>query len=322
MATMRPSCRVDGELDVRAAGLHPDAADDAPPEVAHPLVFLVGEGERRRHGDRVAGVHAHRVDVLDRADDDEVVGDVAHHLELEFLPADHRLLDQDLVHRAQVEAALGELFELVDVVGDAAADAAERERRADDGRKADVVDDGGGLVERLGDAALRHLDANLLHRVAEEQAILGHLDRVDLRANQLHAVLLQDAALVQRHREVERRLAADRRQHRVGPLLLDDLFDHLGRERLDVGLIRQLRVGHDRRRVAVDQHDLEPLGAQRLARLRARVVELAALTDDDRARPDHEHTLDVVTSGHRRRRSAQAGAAHRRSIESRNCWKR
>ena len=221
-------------------------------------------------------MHAHRVDVLDRADDDEVVGDVAHHLELELLPADDRLLDQDLVHRAQVEAALGELVELVDVVGDAAADAAERERGPDDGREADVVDDGGGLGERPGDAALRHLDANLPHRVAEQQAILGHLDRVDLRADQLDAVLLQDAALVQRHREVERGLAAHGRQHRVGPFLLDDLFHDLGCERLDVGLIRQLRVGHDRRRVAVDQHDLEPLGAQRLARLRARVVELAA----------------------------------------------
>ena len=44
----------------------------------------------------------------------------------------------------------------------------------------------------------------------------------------------------------------------------------LRRERLDVGAVRQLRVGHDRRRVAVDEDDLEPFGAQRLARLRCR----------------------------------------------------
>ena len=93
--------RVDRELDVRSAGLDADAADDPARRVAHPLVFLVGERQRRRDGDAVAGVHAHRVDVLDRADDDEVVGDVAHHLELVFLPADDRLLDEDLVHRAQ-----------------------------------------------------------------------------------------------------------------------------------------------------------------------------------------------------------------------------
>jgi hypothetical protein len=41
-----------------------------------------------RDGDRVAGVHAHRVEVLDGADDDAVVLVVAHDLHLEFLPAE------------------------------------------------------------------------------------------------------------------------------------------------------------------------------------------------------------------------------------------
>ena len=62
--------------------------------------------------------------------------------------------------------------------------------------KPSVLDERQRLVERLGDAALRHLDADLPHRVAEQQAILGHLDRLDLRADQLDVVLLEDAALV------------------------------------------------------------------------------------------------------------------------------
>ena len=40
--------------------------------------------------------------------------------------------DQDFVHRAHAEPAARQLAELLDVVGDAAADAAERERRPDD----------------------------------------------------------------------------------------------------------------------------------------------------------------------------------------------
>ena len=79
---------------------------------------------------RVAGVHAHRVDVLDRADDDAVVRLVADHLHLELLPAEHALLDQHLGGRRGVEAALDDLGELLAVVGDAAAGAAEREGRA------------------------------------------------------------------------------------------------------------------------------------------------------------------------------------------------
>ena len=70
-----------------------------------------------------------------------------------------------------------------------------------------------------------------------------------------------------------------------------------GGQRLDVGAVGQLRVGHDRRRIAVDEHDLEAFGAQRLARLRSGIVELAGLADDDRARADDEHTLDVGSRG-------------------------
>ena len=74
MTTSRPVGRLDRELDVAAAGVDPDRADDVDADVAHPLVLAVGQGQGRRDGDGVAGVHAHRVDVLDRADDDDVVG--------------------------------------------------------------------------------------------------------------------------------------------------------------------------------------------------------------------------------------------------------
>ena len=91
---------VDRELDVAAAGIHADLANDGDRLIAQPLVFPVGEGLGRGHGDRVTGVHPHRVEVLDRAHDHHVVCAVAHHLQLEFLPADQRLLDQDLAHGA------------------------------------------------------------------------------------------------------------------------------------------------------------------------------------------------------------------------------
>ena len=87
-----------------------------------------------------------------------------------------------------------------------------------------------------------------------------------------------------------------------GPLARDDLLEHFDRERLDVGAVGQLRVGHDRRRIAVDEHDLEALGAQRLAGLRARVVELARLPDDDRAGADDENALQISAFGHQRAR--------------------
>jgi hypothetical protein len=89
------------------------------------LVFLVRQRLRRRDGDRVAGVDAHRVEVLDRADDDAVVRLVADDLHLELLPADQALLDEELVVGERSRPRLQIVLELVRVVGDAAAGAAD-----------------------------------------------------------------------------------------------------------------------------------------------------------------------------------------------------
>jgi hypothetical protein len=117
-------------------------------------------------------------------------------------------------------------------------------------------------------------------------------------ADQLDAVLLEHPVLVQRHRDVQRGLPAQRRQDRVRLLRRDDHLDVLGRKRLDVGGVGELRVGHDRRRVRVDQADPEALLAQHPARLCARVVELAGLADDDRPRADHHDVPDVGAFRH------------------------
>ena len=290
--------RMHGELDVRSAGLDADPPDDPAGGVAHALIFLVAERENRRDGDAVAGVHPHRIDVLDRADDDEVVGGVAHHLELEFLPPDHRLLDQQLVNRAQLQAPFDEIAELLDVVGDAAADAAERERRPDDQREAEGAREIDRLRQRAGQAAVRHVEPDRTDRVLEQQAILGDLDRLDRGANQLDLKSVEHAGAGEIDGKIETGLSADRREQRVGTLALDDRFEHFDGERLDIGAIGQLGVGHDRRRVAVDEDHLEPLGPQRLARLRSGIVELTGLADDDRARADDEHALQVSSSWH------------------------
>ncbi len=80
--------RIDGELNVGAAGIDADLAQHRNAGVAHDLVFLVGQGLGRGDGDGIAGMHTHRVEVLDRANDDAVVRLVANRLHLIFLPAE------------------------------------------------------------------------------------------------------------------------------------------------------------------------------------------------------------------------------------------
>jgi hypothetical protein len=79
---------------------------------------------------------------------------------------------------------------------------------------------------------------------------------------------------------------------------VDDLFQHRPGDRLDVGRVGHARVGHDRRRVAVDQDDAKALLAQGLAGLRAGVIELARLTDHDRPGADDQDALDVGALRH------------------------
>jgi hypothetical protein len=140
MTIMRPVGGIDRELHVRTAGLDADLAQHRQRGVAHDLVFLVGQRQRRRDGDRIAGVDAHRVEILDRADDDAVVRLVANDLHLVLLPAEHALLDEHLAGGGGVEPRSHDLDELALVVGDAAAGAAHGEGRADDGGQADVVE--------------------------------------------------------------------------------------------------------------------------------------------------------------------------------------
>src|SRR5699024_10074153 len=66
----------------------------------------------------------------------------------------------------------------------------------------------------------------------------------------------------------------------------------------DVGGVGELRVGHDRGRVGVDEDDPQALLLQHAAGLGARVVELRGLADDDGAGADDENTGEIGTTWH------------------------
>jgi hypothetical protein len=78
----------------------------------------------------------------------------------------------------------------------------------------------GHVVEGRDDDRLRDAQARRAHRLAEELAVLGALDDVDRRPDQLDAEVLEIPSR-ERDGEVQRRLPAHRRQQRVGPLALE-----------------------------------------------------------------------------------------------------
>ena len=298
---------VDAELDVRSAGFHADFAHDGEGGVAHLLVFAVREGLSRSHGDGVAGVHAHGVHVFDGTHDHAVVRGVAHDFHLEFFPADDRLFDHDFADRAGGEAVPGDFLKVFQIVGDAAARAAEREGGTDDHGEGHGGPDAAHVVHRMRDGALRHLEADVFHGLTEQFAAFGLFDDVGPGADEFRAAFLQHAGFRQRERRIQARLPAEGGQNGAGTFLAHDGGDRFRFDRFDVGAVCESGIGHDGRRIGVDQHDLVAFFLQSLDALSPGIVEFARLADDDRARTDYHDLLEICTLGHIAPRWARVG---------------
>ena len=182
---------VDRELHVGAAGVHPDFTQHRQRCVAHDLVLLVGQRLRRGHGDGVARVHAHGVEVFDGADDDAVVRLVAHHFHLKLFPPDQGFFNQQFVGGRSFQAALADRLELFRVVGNTAARAAQREAGSNHHGKADSLLYRPGLVQAVGDARARRAQPNAGHGFLEFLAVLGLVDGLGRGTDQFHLVLVE-----------------------------------------------------------------------------------------------------------------------------------
>ena len=209
---------------------------------------------------------------------------------------------------AGLEAAGGHRLQFLGVVGHAAARAAQRERRTHDDGVADLFGNGERLLDLRGRGRGDERLADLLHGLLEQFAVLGAVDGLHGRSQQLHAHAAQKALVVELRGDGQSRLPAKARQQAVRPLLFDDAADGLGGQGLQIDLVggeggRVVRggaVGHDRRRVGVDQHHFQPRLLEHAAGLRARVVELRRLTDDDGAGADEHYLFDSVKHRHAR----------------------
>ena len=173
------------------------------------MEFAVGQGLGGSHGNAVAGMHAHGVEVLDGADDDAVVGMIAHDLHLVLLPAKKGLLDQNLRRGGGVEAGSGKLFKLFAVVSHTTSGAPQSEGGSDnEGKVADFRSSSPGLFHGVCDGGACAFEADFGHAFLEELAILAFADGFDLGPDQLDLVTLEGTRLVQCHGSVEGGLTA------------------------------------------------------------------------------------------------------------------
>ncbi len=147
---------------------------------------------------------------------------------------------------------------------------------------------------------LRHVEADLLHGVFEQEPVFRLLNGVDFGADEFDAVFFENACFRQFHRQIKGGLAPDGGKQRLRTFAANH-FRRVGKtQRLHVRAIRQFRVGHDGCRIRIDQYNLIAFLAQRLASLGSGIVELARLADDDRAGADDHDAMEIGSLRHGR----------------------
>ncbi|CAB4794963.1 unannotated protein [freshwater metagenome] len=297
------------ELHIGSAGLDTDSTDTGKRCVAHALVLDITERLRWSHRDRVAGVYAHWIEVLDRADDDAVVVAVTHDFEFVFFPAGDAGLNQNLADGAARNSLTGQVCELFECRCDTGAAATKDVGRTNDAWKANGFEHLDGFVESVSNATRWHIETDLDHRLLELLAIFGCGNCLCVCADELRGSRhTNETALEQGHCNVERSLTTHRWEHCVGTLALNNARHDLGSEWLDVRGIGEIGVGHDGGRIRVREDDAVALFAQHSTRLSAAVVELACLPDYDRATADNQNAVDVRALWHQATPNSACGS--------------
>ena len=280
-----------GKLAV-AAALNAQLGDNVQRSGTQHLVLVIGQGLGGCHDHGVTGVDADRVKVLHVADGDDVALVVAHDLVLDLFPARNALFHQDLMDGGKTEAVGADLNELCLVLADAAAGAAHGKGRAHDDRVADAVGTVQCVLQRLhhlrGDDGL----VQLFHGLLEQLAVLGTVDGLGIAGQQTDAGAVQITGACQLHGQVQTHLAAEVGQHGVRLFDVQNALHDFQRHGLDIHMVGHIRVGHDGCGVGVQQNGLDALCLQGTAGLRAGVIELRSLTNDDRAGANDQHLFD------------------------------
>ena len=196
------------------------------------------------------------------------------------------------------ETSLANRFEFFGVVSDTATRSTHGERWTNNRRKTHLFLHCPGFFHRMSDAGTCRAQTDFGHRILELGTIFGFVDGFGCRADQLALVFIQHAVTPKIERAVQCRLATHRGQDCIRAFFIDDAFNHLPGDGLNVSDIGHLGVGHDGGRITVDQNDFVAFLAQGLASLRAGIIELTGLTDDDRTGTNDENAFDIGTLSH------------------------
>ena len=134
---------------------------------------------------------------------------------------------------------------------------------------------------------------DLFHRSLEKFTVFRMLDRMERRAQELHAVLVEDTGIRELDSHIEADLPAQCREQCVRAFFLDDFCHEWQSDRFDIDTVSDIHICHDGGWIAVHQDDFDALFTKGAAGLGTGIVKFRSLSDDDRAAADDEDFLHV-----------------------------
>ena len=248
---------------------------------------------RKRHGRNhacgVAGVDACGFHVFHDGAHHGVLA-VADAVHVEFGGVFEEAVDKNRLAFANGGGFFHELAEVLFLIDNHHAAAAQNEARAHQNGVANFLDDGEGFFHVVGDAAFGLLDADLVNQLLEEVAVFGEVDVFGACADDVCTGLLET------HGEVQRSLAAELHDDARAIFAFVNAHHVFERERFEVELVGCIVVGGNRFGVGVHHDDFVAFAAQRKGGVAAAVVEFDTLTDSVRAAAQHHDALLVTVT--------------------------
>ena len=237
-------------------------------------------------------MNADRIHVLHAADGNDIADLVTHDFKFDLFPAGNGTLNQYLSDGRKIQTVLRNTAQLSFIRRAAAAGTTQRVSRADNDRIADLFRNTDGFLHCGGDTGGDHGLADRLHGFLEKLSVLRLFNGFGIDADEPDTVFFQKTVPVQFHGERQTGLSTQARQHAVRLFLLDNAAKGIDSQRLQIDLISESLIRHNRRGIGIDKNNFNAFPAEDAARLSPRIVELGGLADHDRAGTDHQYFSD------------------------------
>ena len=250
-------------------------ADNLNRQSAEFVILAVGQCLGRSYHYRLTRVDAQGVEVFHVTDRDTVVVPVSHHLVFYLFPALETLLHQHLWRER--EGFLRQLVQFFLIIGKSAAQSAQCVCGTDDNRITQFGSSLTHLLYILTGLAADGLDINLLEFLNKQFTVFRVHDGLYRSTQHLDVVFLEHATLIQLHTTVEGCLSSKTEQDSVWTLLLNDALHKIGLYWQEINLVCDTLGSLHCSNIGIDKHRGDTFLAQRLQRLRPRIVKLACL---------------------------------------------